>query len=97
MSNDVTKPKTQPSDGFGWEVDAPTGDEVDRPRPSRTMQGDVILKYVAPTWTVNGIPRNGRELLCYDKAFAVVRWDDELRLIYAKPLIRGEPPPDLRQ
>ena len=94
MTNEVTKLEPTLNDGLDWEVDLPT-DDGDNPRPSRTMQGDAILKFVSPTWSVSGIPQNGREFLVYGKSFSVVRWGNDQRLIYAAPLVRGEPTPNI--
>jgi hypothetical protein len=102
MSDEVSKKAIQaalhgvlPQDNFGWEPDmASTGGEVDR--PVRSMQGEVTLKFVDPDWSANGVNCNGRELICYDKSYEVMRWNDNNRPQETIPLIRGAPCPDLK-
>jgi hypothetical protein len=97
MSNDVTKKETWPRDNFGWEPDIPSGDDKSD-RPARSMQGEAKLSYVAPNWSVDGIICNGRELVCYDKTFSVIRWkDDSSGPLEVIPVKRGEKPPDLKE
>ena len=72
MSNEVANQAAWPKDNFGWEPDMEsTGGEVDR--PVRSMQGEMKLKFVSPNWSVDGVECNGRELICYDKTYAVIR------------------------
>jgi hypothetical protein len=97
MSNDVTKKETWPRDNFGWEPDIePTPGETDR--PARSMQGESKLKFVDPNWSVDDIPCNGRELICYDKTYSVIRWkDDRSGPEQVIPVARDAKPPNLKE
>jgi hypothetical protein len=98
MTNDITKQSPAwPKDNFGWEPEiTTTGDEIDR--PARSMQGDEKLSFASPNWSVNDVVCNGRELVCYDKTYSIIRWKDDgsgpLKVI---PVVPGEPLPDLTE
>jgi hypothetical protein len=96
MSNEVSKQQTWPKDNFGWEPDMEsTGGEV--VRPVRSMQGEIKLKFVSPNWSADGVECNGRELICYDKTYAVIRWNDDNMPEEVIPLARGAPCPNLTE
>ena len=100
MSDEVSKKAIQvatqgvlPQDNFGWEPDIVNSGEN---RPVRSLQGEVVLKFVDPNWSANGVNCNDRELICYDKSYEVIRWGDNNRREEVIPLIRGAPSPDLK-
>ena len=96
MINEVANQAAWPKDNFGWEPDMEsTGGEVDR--PVRSMQGEIKLKFVSPNWSADGVECNGRELICYDKTYAVIRWNDDNMPEEVIPLARGEPCPNLTE
>jgi hypothetical protein len=95
MNNEIAKrTQTRLRDNFGWEPDA--NDEIDR--PTRSMQGEVKLKFNSPDWSVQGVKCNGRELIVYDKTYSVVRWSADNKMPEEViPLERGAPHPNLKE
>jgi hypothetical protein len=98
MSNEVSKKQpTWLQDNFGWEPEIDVADgEADR--PARSMQGEQKLKFVDPDWSVDNVPCNGRELICYDKTYCIIRWkDDGSGPLEVIPVVRGAELPDLKE
>jgi hypothetical protein len=93
MTNEITKRQNQPRDSFDYDplAEYPGSDDD---RPARAMQGETRLKFVDPDWTADGVPCNNRVLVCYDRTVAAIHWGESAP-IDTKPLIRGEPIPDL--
>jgi hypothetical protein len=70
MTNEVTKRQNEPRDNFDYEPLSEYPGNSSEKRPARSMQGETKLKFVDPDWTADGVPCNGRELVCYDRTFA---------------------------
>jgi hypothetical protein len=97
MTNELTKRQNEPRDNFDYDPLSEYFGNSSENRPARSMQGETKLKFVAPNWTVNDVRCNGRELVCYDRTFAVVRWGNgDGPPLNVLPVVRGEPIPDFR-
>ena len=100
----MTTTASQRSDGFDWEPNIATTSTADNdhPRPLRSLDGEIMLKYDDPTWTGDGIVMNARELVLIEIHHEIIRWptDSEAKAgakgpAEVIPIFRGEAEPDL--